>query len=234
MPEGMNTVLEGIALTIDREGLRSALRVPPDGPEAERVEAMARRAEELGRPSAVYRAARVDRVRADGADIDGLAFDGDLIAEKLAGQEHAFPFIATCGAAIASWADSHGDMLERFRADVIATFALASAVDSLKNHIETRHGTGPLSMMNPGSLDGWRIDGQRSLFGLFADATGRIGVSLTESLLMRPLKSLSGILFSSDGEFINCSRCDRAYCPARRAPFNGERGRATGACGHGA
>ncbi len=230
----MDTVLEGITLTIDRDALRSALRVAPEGREADRVESMTREAETAGRPAAVYRAANIDHVRADGADIEGIAFDGELIAENLAGQAYAFPFIATGGAEIEAWANSFTEMLERFRADVIATFALASAVDMLRNHIEDRHSGGPLSMMNPGSLEGWRIAEQKKLFALFGASADRIGVSLADSMLMRPLKSLSGILFSSSEGFINCSRCKRAYCPARRAPFNGEESGALGGCGHGA
>ncbi|HSV95761.1 MAG TPA: hypothetical protein VLM75_02375 [Spirochaetota bacterium] len=230
----MDTVLESITLTIDRDAIRSALRISPEGREAGRVESMTREAEAAGRPAAVYRAARIDRVRADGADIEGIAFDGDLIAENLAGQAHAFPFIATGGPEIEAWANSYTEMLERFRADAIATFALASAVDSLKSHILDRHNGGPLSMMNPGSLDGWRIAEQKKLFALFGASAERIGVSLTDSMLMRPLKSLSGILFFSSEGFINCSRCPRARCPARMAPFNGVESGAVGGCGHGA
>ncbi len=230
----METILEGIALAIDRNLLRSALRLSPEGREAEHVEHLTREAEAAGRPGAVYRAASIERVRADGADIDGMDFEGSLIAENLAGLEQAFPFIATCGPELEVWANSFTDMLERFRADVIASFALASAVDSLKNNIEGRYATGTLSMMNPGSLDAWKITEQKKLFALFGSSAEQIGVSLTESLLMRPVKSLSGILFSSSEEFVSCSRCARAYCPARRAPFDGREGRANGGCGHGA
>lgn len=222
----METVLEGISFSIDRGLLGAVLRVPPDGREAGRVEEMARQAEAAGSPSAVYRASRLTRVRADGVDLDGIPFDGSLLTENLAGLETAFPFIATCGARLEEWACSFSDMLDRFRADVIATIALGSAVESLKKHIAELHHTGPLSMMNPGSLEVWPMEEQRKLFALFGESAARIGVALTDSLLMRPLKSLSGILFASDEEFVNCGRCLRADCPARRAPFDGHAGTA--------
>ena len=128
------------------------------------------------------------------------------------------------------WVHSYSDMLDRFRADVIATIALGSAVESLKKHIAELHDTGPLSMINPGSLEAWPMEEQRKLFAILGESAARIGVALTDSLLMKPLKSLSGILFASDQGFINCGRCPRADCPARRAPFDGHTG-TTGGCG---
>lgn len=226
----MATVLEGIPFSIDRDLLAAALREPPGSREVGRVEEMARQAEAAGSPSAVYRASRLTRVRADGVDLDGIPLDGPLLTEKLAGLQTAFPFIATCGARMEEWAGSYSDMLDRYRADVIATIALGSAVESLKKHIRELHDTGSLSMMNPGSLGAWPLEEQRKIFALLGDSAARIGVALTDSLLMKPLKSLSGILFASDEEFVNCGRCPRADCPARRAPFDGHAGTTRG-CG---
>jgi len=217
----METVLEGIPFSVDRARLKSALGAPPDAYSSLRTEEMAREAEAAGAPSAVYRISRLARPRADGVDIDGISFDGTLLAENLDGQKTVFPFIATCGTHLEEWAGSFCDMLDRYRADVIANLALESAVDSLKTLITERHGAGPLSMMNPGSLATWPLDEQRKLFALLGRSAARIGVALTDSLVMRPLKSISGIFFTSSEGFVSCERCPRAACGLRRAPFNG-------------
>ena len=51
------------------------------------------------------------------------------------------------------------------------------------------------------------------------NAAKSISVTLTESSLMRPLKSVSGILFPCDEAFVSCSRCARDKCAGRRAPY---------------
>ena len=51
-------------------------------------------------------------------------------------------------------------------------------------------------------------------------AAGNFGVELTESFLMRPRKSISGIRFVSNEEFVNCKLCNRENCQGRRADFD--------------
>ena len=80
---------------------------------------------------------------------------------------------------------------------------------------------GHLSHMNPGSLPQWPLSQQRVLFSLLGDVTGAIGVELTESCLMIPAKSTSGILFDSDTEYNNFRFCPMENCPGRSAPFSG-------------
>ena len=73
--------------------------------------------------------------------------------------------------------------------------------------------------MNPGSLPDWPISQQRPLFDLVGKAA-EIGVHLTDSYLMRPLKSVSGILFATDVTYENCQLCPVERCPNRRAPYD--------------
>ena len=77
--------------------------------------------------------------------------------------------------------------------------------------------------MNPGSgdVDLWPITEQSKLFDLIGDVQRDVGVTLTESCLMVPTKSLSGLFFPSDVKFINCQRCTRSNCPGRKADYIG-------------
>ena len=50
-----------------------------------------------------------------------------------------------------------------------------------------------------------------------------IGVELTDTFLMLPVKSGSGLLFETEQSYENCSMCPRTDCPNRRAQFDKEK-----------
>ena len=68
-------------------------------------------------------------------------------------------------------------------------------------------------------LPQWPIEGQRELFRILGDTEGTVGVRLTDSCLMLPSKSVSGILFQDHTGHVNCALCPRENCPNRRVPF---------------
>jgi hypothetical protein len=75
--------------------------------------------------------------------------------------------------------------------------------------------------MSPGSLPDWPIQAQRPLFRLFGDAAESLGVQLTDSMLMIPSKSVSGICFPTEQTFASCQLCPRERCPSRQAKYDG-------------
>jgi len=64
------------------------------------------------------------------------------------------------------------------------------------------------------------MEEQRKLFALLGDPVKEVGVELTESCLMIPVKSVSGIWFPAKIDFENCQLCSRENCPGRRAPYD--------------
>ncbi len=76
-----------------------------------------------------------------------------------------------------------------------------------------------------GAGDDWPITQQKELFSLFG---GRekveelIGVRLTDSFLMVPIKSVSGIFFPTEIRFESCQICPREQCIGRRAAYDPE------------
>jgi hypothetical protein len=60
------------------------------------------------------------------------------------------------------------------------------------------------------------------LFGLLGDVEAAVGVRLTESFLMLPNKTVSGLVFPTTTSFASCQLCPRAVCPNRRAPYDAE------------
>ncbi len=116
---------------------------------------------------------------------------------------------------------AQGDLLKQYYLEEIANIALEQAADWLAAHLETRYGLGPLSNMSPGSLEDWPITEQAKLFSIFGDTEKLIGVRLTDSMLMVPRKSISGILFPSEEGFVACQLCERENCPGRKAAYTG-------------
>ena len=85
--------------------------------------------------------------------------------------------------------------------------ALAEATRELYRRIEQDYHPGSVASMNPGSLEDWPIDQQTYLFRILGDPKQDIGVELTDSYLMVPIKSASGILFPDSKGFENCRMC---------------------------
>ena len=62
----------------------------------------------------------------------------------------------------------------------------------------------------------------KPLFALLGETEHRLGVRLTDSLLMVPRKSISGIFFPVEESFMTCRLCPRPRCQGRRAAFEPE------------
>lgn len=113
-------------------------------------------------------------------------------------------------------------MLLGYWVEAIKEAALACAFQALGADLNVRCRPGKLSRMSPGSLEDWPIQEQRPLFQLFGLYAQQIGVCLTESLLMLPTKTISGIYFPNEVGFESCQLCPREGCPGRRAEYDAE------------
>ena len=57
---------------------------------------------------------------------------------------------------------------------------------------------------------------------LLGDVEASIGVRLTDSCLMVPNKTVSGVRFPTEHDFRACQVCHREDCPSRSAPFDAD------------
>jgi hypothetical protein len=107
---------------------------------------------------------------------------------------------------------------------MIKEFFLYDANHFFIEHLKQAYNFEKLSSINPGSgdLENWVISQQVQLFDLIGNVKQEIGVELTDSFLMVPVKSTSGLIFPSETEFSNCALCTRANCKNRRAEFDSE------------
>lgn len=175
----------------------------------------------IGKPCAVFRECYIDGIDGKSVTVDGVVFQGALIAEKFSEIHRVFPYVASCGIELAAWADSLRDELMSFYANAFNQY-VAGAMNKLLIKVAMEYsGVEKFATVNPGSLPDWPITQQLPLFNLLGGVTDDIGVCLTSSYLMVPIKSTSGILFPSSTEWFNCMRCRRLDCPGRQAKYIG-------------
>jgi hypothetical protein len=213
-------LLDNIPLEIQSDQLYAFLNIKPKSRFAGEFDGLLAEAAGIARPKAIYKLSTVEENEGDSVQIDGMRVDSRVVKINLNDRGRAFPFIATCGSEIETWADGLEGRIQRFWADAIQLFALAQAIDAMKHDIQDRFETGSTSTMNPGSLEDWPIQGLQTIFSVIGNAHEQTGVRLNDSLMMKPLKSASGLEFESEEQFYNCQLCPRSECSMRRAPYN--------------
>ncbi|MGB9642372.1 MAG: vitamin B12 dependent-methionine synthase activation domain-containing protein [Candidatus Ratteibacteria bacterium] len=178
-------------------------------------------ARNIARPKAVYLEGFVESRDKDGVVINGVRFESMTLSKNLEKVGRCFPYVATCGTELDSIKLSE-DLLKEYWWDTIKAAYLNIAIKNLMGYIKNRFLLGKTATMVPGGSEGglWPIQQQKQLFSLFGDVEKLIGVKLTESCLMIPNKSVSGILFPAEIDYNGCKVCRRKNCPGRMAEFD--------------
>ena len=213
-------VLDNIPFKLDRDVLFKKLHVEKDSEDAQILERYIKKAQTIGKPKVIYRPAYIESRGDDFVTIDEIKFTSHILSVNLKDVYKIFAYTATCGTELGLWAKSIDDMLENYWANAISEMALDSARKALNVDIQERFNVTHSSRMNPGSLEDWPISEQKKLFSLLGDTKELVGVELTDSFLMVPIKSVSGIIFPSEVTFESCQLCQRQNCPGRRAPYD--------------
>jgi hypothetical protein len=213
-------VLDPLAYEIDRASLLAKVRLKEGSDHTEEFDSLIREAKGIAHPRAIYRMAFVTSRGDKHVVAEGLRFESRVLTVNLDNQHRFFAFCVTAGGELDAWAKSKTDLLEHYWADAINQSVCVSARAFLEKHIEEKHGLVKTARMSPGSLPDWPVQEQRVLFELLGDTTASIGVTLSESMLMMPIKSVSGIFFHNDEGFASCRLCPREGCPGRKAPYD--------------
>jgi hypothetical protein len=213
-------ILDQIPFEPDVPQLMKRLRVRPGSSSERELLSLLAEAQAIARPKAFYLQIPIETRSSDYVILSGRRFDSRVLAVNLEGAAQAYPFIATCGLELEEWARSIDDSLYQFWADAIKELALGPALQAFEAHLQSHFIPGHTATMSPGSLEDWPITQQSILFDLLGDTRQAIGVTLTESYLMLPTKSVSGIRFPLEATFESCQLCTREGCPGRRAPYD--------------
>ena len=150
---------------------------------------------------------------------------GRIIERQLQGSEAYACFIATCGREFEAWQQQlkqQDDLVRVFIADAMGSVIAEKCADVMEQHLQRsidKLGWHHTNRFSPGYC-GWHVSEQQMLFPLFNGET--CGVSLTESSLMVPIKSVSGII--GVGKKVrrvdySCGLCDFKQC-YKRANLN--------------
>ena len=212
-------VLDDFSFQMDLDQLLKRLHVR-EREYVEELKGLAGEAQAVARPKALYKMAFIESQGDDYVVVDDVVLTSRVLRVNLDKAHRVFPFVATCGMELEEWTRSIDDVLHRYWADTIKRMALRSAIRALNEHLAEYYRPGRTSTMSPGSLADWPLREQGALFSLLGNARDSIGVQLTDSFLMIPTKSVSGMRFPTEESFESCQLCPREHCPGRRAPYD--------------
>ncbi|MFC1558190.1 vitamin B12 dependent methionine synthase [candidate division KSB1 bacterium] len=216
-------LLNDIPFKPSLEDILKKLRLPAENREIiTSIEEIIEIVHSTARPKAVYKVSYIDNKNNNSVCIDGVTFTSRVLRVNLDKVERVFPYIATCGKEMDEITAKSDDFVINYCLDTIKGMALKTALDYLSKHISDTYMTGKLSKMNPGSLEDWPISQQKELFSVFSNTENTVGVNLSDSYLMIPVKSVSGILFPTKVIFESCKLCPREVCDGRRKPYDPE------------
>jgi len=204
--------------------LKSLKNFPFEDEDVELIEKLVNEAAEIARPKAAYIKSDIEELGDDYIITSDTRFTSALLRKNVSKCSFVLAYTASCGRELYEWSLPYAsDLLAMYVTDIIMELYLRKAIQALHSEVKEKfYADCDVSSMAPGSLDDeWPITEQKPLFSLLGDAAKKVGVELTDSCLMVPAKSISGIYFSADSHFENCMLCTRENCPNRRAKFKG-------------
>jgi len=207
--------LEQISLSLDIGEVKGELRAS-DGAQ---IQTLLEVAKPLISAQAVYKVCYIEEKLEDAVIIDGIRLSSRVLRKNLEKVGRVFPYVITIGTRLEQKADASKDLLEKYYLDKIGNIALSKTRKHLEDYLRSKFALDGLSYMSPGSLADWPIEEQQPLFSILKGAEVSMGVRLTESLLMIPRKSVSGIYFPTEVTFYSCQLCSRQHCEERKARF---------------
>ena len=155
--------------------------------------------------------------------IQGVSFDTGKIIPKMLRNSHSYAFLmVTAGPEPENLARSlmtEGNYLEGYIVDLVASAFVDSAADQLQEQLRSQALSDGMQITNrysPGYC-GWAVEEQQKLFSLFPEDC--CGISLSDSSLMNPVKSISGIIgIGAEVRYrdYTCELCSMKDCHFRR------------------
>lgn len=154
---------------------------------------------------------------------EGVTFNvGKKIARQLINTEGGALFIGTAGAGIGEKSKelmAAGDLIEGYILDVIGSVTVEAAIDKIQNSFEyelTNCGKKITNRYSPGYC-GWALREQKQFFAMFPE--NHCGIKLSDSCLMDPIKSVSGVIgFGANVKktAYECQMCELETCIYRK------------------
>lgn len=218
----MSTIInKDITYKISLDEFLDAVKVDRNYSDLKLLEDYLKKANQIGRPKAIYKEVFIKERGVDYVICGEQRFESKILSVNLKDVYKVIVYVVTAGHEIENWAKNQDvDILENYWLSVLQEIILTKALNYIQEEINEKNIPGSSSVMNPGSLNDWPITEQTKLFKLLGNVEKEIGVSLTNSHLMLPKKSVSGLVFPTEKNFENCQLCPKENCPSRSAPYD--------------
>ncbi len=151
--------------------------------------------------------------------LDNVAFDiHKVIFQQIKKSNSIAIFACTAGKKITDISKEimkDGDLLKGYVYDLFGSIVVESAMDIIQDSLQKEMAALGLKITNrfsPGYC-GWEVAEQKKLFSLMPEHF--CGIELTDSCLMQPTKSVSGIIGIGESVKFNgytCNICDASNC----------------------
>jgi len=159
--------------------------------------------------------------------VNGISFNiKNIIFQQLKASEKIAVFACTIGDALYEKSRTlmvNNEMLHGYIYDIYGSLAVENAMEQIQNNLKidmAKIGSGISNRYSPGYC-GWTVAEQKKLFSLLPPEF--CSISLSDSCLMQPIKSVSG--FIGIGPQIHhkgytCEVCDSSQCLYRNLKHN--------------
>jgi len=200
-------ILNPIAVQVDLGAIKKSAHVPEG--EAQRLRSLISAVDTVMTAKAVYKVSYIDAKADDSVVIGGVLFKSRVLRKHFRQSGKGLSLCGNHRQGVEDLEAASRDVLEKYYLDQIGNAAVVKARDHLKNTLARRYGLGALSYLGPGQLKDWPLEEQTPLFSLLGDVERAVDITLSDSLLMIPRKSLSGIYFPTEIPFMACQLCPR-------------------------
>jgi hypothetical protein len=147
---------------------------------------------------------------------------GHIIAAQLRKSATYIVFAATAGHSFSDWQDrlaKEGDIAKIYITNILGSIIAEKTADKMELALEAvlPEGIHHTNRFSPGYC-GWQVSEQKKLFSLFP-VKEPCGITLTDSCLMLPIKSVSGIIGLGKNVHkleYSCGLCTAEFCYKRK------------------
>ena len=213
------TIIDDIPVRLDVEEVLTGLKFSKNTPYAEKmIGELIESITPVMKPKAVYTECSVQNRDEDTVAIDNHVFRSKVLVKNLIDQTRCYPYIVTAGRELEEIVLPEGQSIMLL--DLVKNIVVEKAFQYTKTYIVEKHGVEHVSGLSPGHLDDWPLKQQRVLFDLLGSDVAKIGVELTDAYLMKPIKTVSGILFTSETGFQSCQVCTQPRCMGRKTSYD--------------
>lgn len=176
--------------------------------------------EPICKPQYLYTIYQGEVLDKNSIQINGKNFNpGKVIHAYLSGTSSFCVFVTTAGHELDAYkqqARADGDLVKEFILDSLGSVIAEACVSKISEELAQLPDLEQTYSYSPGYC-GWKLTEQQILFSLLPDSP--CGITLTESCLMLPIKSISGIISLGkeiERKAYGCTICDNINCYKRK------------------